>query len=141
MLVDEVHGAAQASGQKGGKSTATAARTAPENRGKCEPSPSAADGHAPQRQEEGFLSILSLLRPEFAHLDLSHLTEDKRTELARHFVQRRRADVKKWMGEETPFPERDDKDTEQAYKFSKAFRGFYNEVYEFARDLVRSRKL
>ena len=31
----------------------------------------------------------------------------ERRELARHFVQRKRADVEKWMGEDTPFPKRD----------------------------------
>ncbi len=38
-------------------------------------------------------------------LDLPNSTQAQRRELARYFVQRKRADVEKWMGEDTPFPE------------------------------------
>ena len=88
--------------------------------------------------ESPFLSILGLLRPEFARLDLARPTPDERDALARHFVQRRRADVRHWMGEDTPFPERDTAGAEQAYTFSRPYRDFYNAVYAFARDLVQS---
>lgn len=44
--------------------------------------------------EESFLSILGLLKPEFAVMDLEHLPEPQRIKLASHFIQRRRADVK-----------------------------------------------
>ena len=86
--------------------------------------------------EESFLSILGLLKEEFRELDLSHLTEDERKRLALHFVQRRRADVKNWMGEETPFPERENE--ERPYNFSREYRELYEDVYEFARGLVKS---
>ncbi|MDW8186413.1 MAG: helicase, partial [Anaerolineae bacterium] len=79
-----------------------------------------------------------LLRPEFRDLDLSSLTEHDRDELAKHFIQRRRADVKHWMGRETKFPVRDETDTEQPYSFSPAYLRLYRDVYNFARDLVRS---
>ncbi|MBN2359044.1 MAG: helicase [Deltaproteobacteria bacterium] len=88
--------------------------------------------------ETSFLSILGLLRPEFQELDPNALSPDERAELARHFVQRRRADVRNWMGVETHFPERDPEGAEQPYTFSRRYRAFYNEVYEFARQLVRS---
>lgn len=52
---------------------------------------------------EEFHSLLGLLRPEFETLDLPNSTQADRRELARVFVQRKRADVEKWMGENTPF--------------------------------------
>ena len=86
--------------------------------------------------EESFLSILGLLREGFRSLNLAQLSEQDRVQLARHFVQRRRADVKKWLGEVTPFPEREK--VEKPYQFSEAYRQFYRQVYEFARGMVRS---
>ena len=86
--------------------------------------------------EESFRSLLGLLKPRFAELDLGTITEDSRTELARHFVQRRRADVKQWMGEETPFPDRDPK--EVPYTLSPEYKKLFEDVYGFARELVRS---
>jgi len=84
--------------------------------------------------EESFRSLLGLLDPEFGAFDLSRLAERQRDELARHFVQRRRADVKRWLGEETRFPER--KAEEQHYELSKSYRELFEKVYEFSRELV-----
>jgi hypothetical protein len=63
---------------------------------------------------------LGLIKPEFESYELDHLSELRRKELARHFVQRRRADVRSWLGNETPFPERES--LESAYKLSKEYR-------------------
>lgn len=86
--------------------------------------------------ESSFLSILGLLRPEFEQLSLEALTETQRVELANHFVQRRRADVRQWLGDETPFPERDP--MEQPYRLSKEYRELFDDVYNFARGLVKT---
>lgn len=88
--------------------------------------------------ESAFLSLLGLLRPAFTKLNLVSLSADERTELAQHFVQRRRADVQNWMGADTHFPERDTQGAEQPYIFSQEYRSFYNDVYAFARELVQS---
>lgn len=88
--------------------------------------------------ESAFLSLLGLLRPAFAGLNLANLSEEAQTELAQHFVQRRRADVRNWMGADTQFPERDLRGAEQPYTFSREYRSFYNDVYAFARELVQS---
>lgn len=56
--------------------------------------------------EDSFRSLLSLLRKNFGRLELARLDESDRKALAKHFVQRRRADVTKWLGTETPFPKR-----------------------------------
>lgn len=138
VLVDEAHGAAQPSASRGG--------SAPQQRHQLVRRLS----EAPQRHlilltatphggiEDDFLSILGLLQPEFRDLTLSALTEAERRRLARHFVQRRRADVSKWMGEETPFPTRDESDRERPYRFSSEYRRLYESVYDFAREMVRS---
>jgi superfamily II DNA or RNA helicase len=86
--------------------------------------------------EESFLSLLGLLKPEFANLTLDKLTETERDNLAGHFIQRRRADVKLWLGNETPFPER--QSDEEPYKLSKEYKELFEEVYNFARGLVKT---
>lgn len=86
--------------------------------------------------EASFLSILGLLNPAFEQLDLACLAETQRIELANHFVQRRRADVKTWLGNETPFPERES--LELPYRLSKEYRNLFEEVYNFARGLVKT---
>ena len=86
--------------------------------------------------EESFLSIIGLLNPKFETWDINSLTQEQRIELASHFVQRRRADVKRWLGNETPFPERDP--LEQPYKLSKEYKDLFEQVYNFARGLVKT---
>lgn len=86
--------------------------------------------------EESFLSVLGLLNPKFETWDINSLTQEQRIELASHFVQRRRADVKRWLGNETPFPERDP--LEQPYKLSKEYKELFEQVYNFARGLVKT---
>ncbi|MGJ5630117.1 helicase-related protein [Nostoc sp. CALU 1950] len=86
--------------------------------------------------EESFLSLLGLLKPEFEHFNLNSLTDKQRDHLASHFVQRRRADVKLWLGNETPFPERES--SEESYKLSKEYKELFDEVYNFARGLVKT---
>jgi hypothetical protein len=92
--------------------------------------------------EGAFRSLLGFLRPEFLDLpqDLSG-TERKaeRRRLAAHFVQRRRADIKDYLGSDTVFPARDDEGplTEAAYKLSPAYRSLFDKVLAFAQETVR----
>ncbi len=86
--------------------------------------------------EESFLSILGFLKPEFSNLQLDALSESQRIDLARHFIQRRRADVKNWMDEDTPFPDREALDC--PYPLSPDYRRLFDDVYDFARGLVQS---
>ena len=83
---------------------------------------------------EEFHSLLGLLKPDFETLDLPNSSQSERRTLARHFVQRKRADVEKWMGEDTPFPDRDT--IEWNYDLSPAYAEFFNDVLDFARKLV-----
>ena len=83
---------------------------------------------------EEFHSLLGLLKSDFEALDLPNSSQSERRSLARHFVQRKRADVEKWMGEDTPFPDRDT--IEWNYDLSPAYADLFNDVLEFARRLV-----
>jgi len=83
---------------------------------------------------EEFHSLLGLLKPEFENLDLPTSSQNQRRDLACHFVQRKRGDVEKWMGEDTPFPTRDA--FEADYSLSLGYRNFFEEILEFARQLI-----
>jgi superfamily II DNA or RNA helicase len=88
--------------------------------------------------EESFLSLLGLLKPDFSLLNLKELTDKQRESLSHYFVQRRRADVLKWLGEETPFPEREYPPPEETYDLSPAYRDLFERVYKFSRELVET---
>lgn len=83
---------------------------------------------------EEFHSLLGMLRPEFEALDLPESSQAQRRELARFFVQRKRADVEQWMGEDTPFPKREA--FEWPYDLSKAYGRFFVALLDFARKLI-----
>jgi len=87
--------------------------------------------------EEAFRSLLSLLETEFVNLptDLDRAErEGVRRKLARHLVQRRRADIRHYLDTDTAFPER--KDKESTYTFSTAYRALFEGILDFARDYV-----
>ncbi len=73
---------------------------------------------------EEFQSLLGLLKPEFEPLDLPSSSQAQRRELAQHFIQRKRADVEKWMNEDTPFPTRDP--FEWPYDLSPEYAAFFS---------------
>jgi superfamily II DNA or RNA helicase len=85
--------------------------------------------------EESFLSLLGLLNPRFERLSLQNLEERDRAALARHLVQRRRADVEKWLGTETSFPKRDP--IEETYPLAKEYRKLFDDVLAFTRETVQ----
>ena len=64
-------------------------------------------------KEDSFRSLLAILDPEFDGLpaDLAGAQhEGARRGLARHLVQRRRADIRHFLDADTPFPEREQAD-------------------------------
>ncbi len=85
-------------------------------------------------KDSEFRSLLGLLDRDFEELDLPTSTQSQRRELAKHFVQRKRADVEKWMGEDTPFPKREA--FEWPYDLSGEYGEFFEEILDFARKLV-----
>lgn len=87
--------------------------------------------------DETFRSLLSLLDPEFATLptDLSgEVNRRWRERLARHLVQRRRADLRVYMDADTPFPDR--LTAERHYDLSPAYRAFLDRVLAWCRERV-----
>lgn len=83
---------------------------------------------------EEFHSLLGLLKPEFEKVDLPNTSQTQRRDLARHFVQRKRGDVEKWLGEETPFPKRDA--FEADYALAMGYRIFFDQMLDFAKHLI-----
>ena len=87
--------------------------------------------------EEAFRSLLSLLDPDFANLPLDLERAERegiRRRLARHLVQRRRADIRHYLETDTAFPARQDK--EATYTFSTEYRALFDDILAFARDYV-----
>jgi len=83
---------------------------------------------------EEFGSLLGLLHPEFEKLNVATASQPERQRLARHFIQRRRQDVERWMNEDTPFPKRDSGEFD--YDLSQAYLAFFDKILDFARNLV-----
>lgn len=80
-----------------------------------------------------FTSLLGLLNPKFEKLDLESLTRADREALAQYFILRKRSNIKRWLEEETHFPDRDTK--EQKYSLSDKYLAFYQRILQFARSI------
>ena len=88
-------------------------------------------------KEEAFRSLLGLIDKNFERLpeDLSGPENvESRRWLAQHFVQRRRADIRNYLGEDTQFPER--LDTEASYNLSPAYKSLFTRALDYARETV-----
>ncbi len=88
-------------------------------------------------KEEAFRSLLGLLNPDFTDFpqDLSgRENEAYRRELARFFVQRRRADIRHYLKTDTPFPEREY--GEYSYQLTPEYRQLFERVLHYAQELV-----
>jgi superfamily II DNA or RNA helicase len=81
-----------------------------------------------------FQSLLGLLKPEFEKIDVVTSSETERKEIAKHFIQRRRGDVLKWLDEETKFPERNSIDRD--FEIGKAYADVFNDILAYAREIV-----
>ncbi|UTA47448.1 DEAD/DEAH box helicase [Simiduia sp. 21SJ11W-1] len=84
--------------------------------------------------EEAFYNLLALLSPDFAQLKNETRTDHPlRAKLANHFVQRRRQDIDEWK-EGSLFPDREV--AEAPYKLTGDWNGIFQEVLDYARELV-----
>lgn len=86
---------------------------------------------------EQFRSLLALLGPDLGALPdelEGKAHENDRRRLAAHFVQRRRADLKDFLDEETPFPTRAESDA--TYQLTPAYRTFLDDVLVFCQKRV-----
>ena len=59
-----------------------------------------------------------------------------RSKLAPHLIQRKRADLKRWLGVETPFPEREA--VERSYQMTADYHRLYQDILSYCREYVSS---
>ena len=84
--------------------------------------------------EDAFYNLLSLLKPAFADLKLMPRADHPlRQQLADHFIQRRRQDIKEWQ-EGNLFPNRFTAET--TYKLSGEWNAIFQDVLDYARELI-----
>jgi superfamily II DNA or RNA helicase len=89
-------------------------------------------------KQDAFRSLLRFLDPAFADFpdDLSGSANERhRRQLARHFVQRRRADIRDYLDAETFFPEREEK--EVSYTLSPGYGRLFQKALRYARETVK----
>lgn len=88
-------------------------------------------------KQQAFQNLLSILDADFAELpdDLAgEANLPHRRRLAQHFVQRRRADIEEYVGEDTPFPRREW--SEATYSLSAEYGTALNKIVRLVRDAV-----
>ena len=81
--------------------------------------------------EESFRSLLGLLDPALDRPEMEPLPP---AQVARRFVQRKRSDLRHWLGNETPFPERDSE--ERPYTMTPEYVRLYEDVRRYCQELV-----
>jgi superfamily II DNA or RNA helicase len=89
-------------------------------------------------KEDAFRSLLTILDPGFDQLpaDLGGAQhEGARRGLARHLVQRRRADIRHFLDADTPFPEREQAD--HTYTLTPEYRRLFDRAVAYARETYR----
>ncbi|WP_186629409.1 helicase-related protein [Rhodococcus sp. BP22] len=84
-------------------------------------------------KEEAFRNLLGLLDPSLETVSLEHRTG--RELLAKHFVQRRRGDIRRYLDEDTPFP-KDRLTKEVPYALSPEYHALFAKVLDYARETV-----
>ena len=83
--------------------------------------------------EESFRSLLGILDTEF---DVPEESDLPRAKLIPHLIQRKRADLKRWLGVDTPFPEREA--VERSYRMSADYHKLYQDILAYCREYVSS---
>ena len=86
-------------------------------------------------KDETFRNLIGLLDPQLHDLDLDQTKG--RELLSKHLVQRRRADIRRYLDENTPFPS-DRLSKEVAYELSPAYRDLFDDVLTYAGETVRT---
>jgi superfamily II DNA or RNA helicase len=87
-------------------------------------------------KQEEFQSLLGLLHKSFESVDLAVAPPERRKQVAMHFIQRKRAEIVRWMGEETKFPKRDS--SEDPYQLSPKYKILFGNVLNFAHGLIET---
>lgn len=82
---------------------------------------------------EEFQSVIGLLKPEFRNFTLEDAKQ--REELSHYFIQRRRADVKPYVGDDIIFPSRVQFDA--TYALSKQYHALLMDIIDYVREGVK----
>jgi superfamily II DNA or RNA helicase len=82
-----------------------------------------------------FKSLLGLVNHEFEQYDLSNLQPSEKSNIAAHFIQRKRKSIEKWLNEETPFPKRTTEELPYTLSSSSDYFKLYHDVLKFARGI------
>ncbi|TXK38189.1 helicase-related protein [Nonomuraea sp. C10] len=85
-------------------------------------------------KEDAFRDLISLLDPELESVDLDSVKG--REQLAKHFVQRRRRDIRRYLDEETPFP-KDRQVRDVSYALTGEYAKLARQALQYARETVR----
>lgn len=90
--------------------------------------------------DSGFYNLLGLLNPEFTALQDAdqHKRHSLRERLARHLLQRKRADITKWQQDQSLFPTR--LSSEATYQLSGAWGSFFDEVQDYCIRMAESHR-
>jgi superfamily II DNA or RNA helicase len=89
---------------------------------------------------QGFRSLLTLLRPDFAQLPENLSGEENRKhreELAKHFAQRRRGDIRRYLGDDTAIPDRKEKEETYQLGAKSDYRALFDRLLKYAREVVQ----
>ncbi len=86
--------------------------------------------------DAAFRNLIALLDPTLHTADLA--AESGRRLLADHMVQRRRADIRRYLGQDTQFP-RDRETVEESYRLSLGHRELFADVLDYVRGRVQDR--
>jgi len=86
--------------------------------------------------ESAFRSLLELLDPRFGAWGANDANKNLLEHVARHFVQRTRADIEAGWEQQSCFPQRISED--QTYRLSPAYRDLFEKTYAFCTEIVRA---
>lgn len=84
-------------------------------------------------KDDEFTSLLGLLKPKFKELNFEQLEQSERKKLSKHFIQRKRENISRWLQEDTTFPNRET--LEIGYQLSHEYKDFYNQLIQFGRTI------
>lgn len=134
VIIDEAHTCTDASASRGGRHQRY--RLARDLSAKADRHMLFVTATPHSGKDEAFGELLGFLDPTFKRFATS--TDDRdRAELAKHFVQRRRGDIRAYLDTNTPFPTRDDP-IDATYTLSPAYRKLLERVLAYARETVRA---
>lgn len=89
-------------------------------------------------QTEEFQSLIGLLDKKFETYQLQ--TPKEREELSKHFIQRRRVDIKPYLGDETVFPEQVRFDANEQYEIGQAYKALLNDLIDYIKGGIKNAK-